>query len=228
MSAIMQGDIGPAPERGNPYAPDCQGVDADGMVSMCANASERWWWQESEPRRLIGDLVAKIDDLVQGFLAQRTIAVVGVSDRRETGCNLGYRKFKKAGYAVWPVNPRLTEFEGAACFPDLKSIPEKPDAVFILANPMVTEQIVQQCIELGVQHVWMHCMMGTKPGLASGMTSVSQEAVQRCREHGIAVIPGSCPNQFLNPDLGHSAMRVLWRALGFMKVNGSSKAEARA
>ena len=97
----------------------------------------------------------KIETLVQNFLAQKKIAVVGVSDRRDTGCNLGYRKFKENGYQVYAVNPRITTFEGDPCYADLKSLPEKPDAVFILANPKVTEQIVQQCVDLGVKHVWM-------------------------------------------------------------------------
>ena len=163
--------------------------------------------------------MSKIDALVADFLSQKKIAVVGVSDKRDTGCNLGYRKFKGAGYAVNAVNPRLTTFEGDPCYPDLKSIPEKPEAVFILANPKVTEQIVQQCVDLGIKHVWMHCMMGTKPGLAAGMTSVSQDAVRMCRENGIAVIPGACPNQFLNPDFGHALMRMMWRAVGFLNVN---------
>ena len=163
--------------------------------------------------------MSKIDTLVQDFLAQKKIAVVGVSDKRETGCNLGYRKFKEAGYIVYAVNPHLTTFEDAPCYPDLKSIPEKPEAVFILANPKVTEQIVQQCVDLGIQRVWMHCMMGTKPGLAAGMTSVSQDAVRLCRENGITVIPGTCPNQFLKPDFCHAVMRVMWRTLGFLSVN---------
>ena len=163
--------------------------------------------------------MSKIDPLVQDFLAQKKIAVVGVSDKRETGCNGAYRKFKEAGYAVSAVNPRITTFEGAPCYPDLKSIPEKPDAVFILANPRVTEQIVQQCVDLGIQRVWMHCLMGTKPGLAAGMTSVSQEAVEKCKANGIAVIPGTCPNQFLKPDFGHSMMRGMWRMFGFMNMN---------
>ena len=163
--------------------------------------------------------MSKIDSLVQDFLAQKRIAVVGVSEKRDTGCNSGYRKFREAGYTVSAVNPRLTTFEGAPCYPDLKSIPEKPDAVFILASPKVTEQIVQQCVDLGIKHVWMHCMMGTKPGLAANMTSVSQSAVQMCHENGIAVIPGACPNQFLKPDFGHGMMRVMWRTLGFMKVS---------
>jgi len=168
--------------------------------------------------------MSTIDTLVKDFLAQKKIAVVGVSDKRETGCNLGYRQFKGAGYKVAAVNPRIASFEGTPCYPDLHSIPEKPEAVFILANPHVTDLIVQECIDLGIKHVWMHCMMGTKPGLAAGMTSVSQTAVEKCRESGIAVIPGSCPNQFLNPDFGHRMMRVLWRTLGFMKVgqNGSA------
>jgi predicted CoA-binding protein len=160
--------------------------------------------------------MAKIDGMVKDFLAQKRIAVVGVSDKRETGCNLGYRKFKEAGYQVSAVNPRLASFDGDPCYPDLKSIPEKPEAVFILASPKVTEQIVRECVDLGVQHVWMHCMMGTKPGLAAGMTSVSAEAVRMCRENHIAVIPGACPNQFLKPDFGHALMRMMFGAIGFL------------
>jgi predicted CoA-binding protein len=163
--------------------------------------------------------MAKIDAMVRGFLAQRKIAVVGVSDKRETGCNLAYSKFKENGYTVYAVNPRIATFNGAPCYPDLKAIPEKPDAVFILTSPKVTEQIVQQCVDLGIKHVWMHCMMGTKPGLAAGMTSVSQPAVEMCEANGITVIPGSCPNQFLKPDVGHAIMRGLWRMFGFMSVN---------
>lgn len=163
--------------------------------------------------------MVKLDPLVKNFLSQKRIAVVGVSDKRDTGCNLAYRKFKATGYTVSAVNPRISSFEGDPCYPDLMSIPEKPQAVFILTNPGVTEQIVRQCIELGVKHVWMHCMMGTRPGLAAGMTSVSPQAVQLCRENGIAVIPGGCPNQHLQPDFGHAVMRGLFRTLGFHRVD---------
>lgn len=163
--------------------------------------------------------MAKIDNMVQDFLAQKRIAVVGVSDKRETGCNLAYNKFKENGYHVYPVNPRISSYDGVTCYPDLKSIPDKPDAIFILASPKVTDQIVQECVDLGIKHVWMHCMMGTKPGLAASMTSVSQEAVDMCNANGITVIPGSCPNQFLDPDFGHKMMRGMWRMFGFMNVN---------
>jgi uncharacterized protein len=162
--------------------------------------------------------MSKLDTMVQDFLAEKRIAVVGVSDKRDTGCNLAYNRFKENGYQVFAVNPRIASFNGDACYADLASIPETPDAVFILANPKVTDQIVNQCVDLGVKHVWMHCMMGVKPGLAAGMTSVSQSAVETCRANGIAVIPGACPNQFLKPDFPHRMMRGLWSLFGFMKL----------
>lgn len=163
--------------------------------------------------------MSQIDPLVKDFLAQKKIAVVGVSDKRETGCNLAYKKFKEAGYRVSAVNPRLASYDGDPCYPNLGAIPEKPDAVFILTNPKITEDVVKQCVDLGIQRVWMHCLMGTRPGLAASMTSVSQDAVSMCREHGITVIPGSCPNQFLKPDFGHAMMRVIFRTLGFHSLN---------
>jgi len=158
----------------------------------------------------------KLDNLVQDFLAQKRIAVVGISDKRETGCNAAYKRFKENGYTVYAVNPRISTFEGATCYPDLKSIPEKVDAVFILTSPKVTEQVVQQCVDLGIKHVWMHCLMGTKPGLQAGASSVSSLAVEMCNANGIAVIPGTCPNQFLTPDFGHVLMRGMWRLFGFL------------
>ena len=50
----------------------------------------------------------KLNNLVQNFLTQKKVAVVGVSDKRDTGCNLAYQKFKENGYQVYAVNPRMS------------------------------------------------------------------------------------------------------------------------
>ena len=171
--------------------------------------------------------MSKVDPLVKDFLAQKKIAVVGVSDKRETGSNANYRKFKEAGYTVFPVNPRLSTYDGAPCYPDLASIPARPAAVFILARPQVTEQIVRECVALGVGHVWMHCLLGVKPGVAAGISSVSAGAVRLCHENGIAVIPGTCPNQFLRPDIGHRIMRGFARLLGNLRLPDEAVERAR-
>ena len=151
--------------------------------------------------------MAKIDNMVHDFLAQKRIAVVGVSDKRETGCNMAYTRFKENGYQVYPVNPRISNYDGVTCYPDLKSIPDKPDAVFILASPKVTDQIVQQCVDLGIKHVWMHRSIG--------IGSVSEEAAVWGRAHGVRVIPGGCPLMFEpTSDPGHKLMRSLFTLTG--------------
>ena len=163
-----------------------------------------------------------IDALVKDFLAQKRIAVVGVSLKREDAANLLYRKFKRAGYRVFAISPHTVTFDGDACYPDLKAVPEKVDGVLVVTRPAVTDEIVRQCIALGIPRVWMHCALGSRPTFAkeaaAKIGSASAEAVRLCRENNIAVIPGACPNMFLEPDFGHACMRGLLRATGALAV----------
>ena len=161
--------------------------------------------------------MSKVDDLVKDFLSEKVIAVVGVSDRQENAANLSYTNFKAKGYTVYGVNPRISEYKGEPCYPDLMSLPQKPGAVVLVTPPAVTEQYVDQCVETGVKHVWMHNMSGTSGKMGAEMSSVSAKAVQTCRANGISVIPGSCPNQYIG-DFGHKCMRVMWGMFGMMKV----------
>jgi predicted CoA-binding protein len=141
---------------------------------------------------------------VHDFLAQRRIAVVGVS--RDSGHhpagNLIYDRLKKTGHDVFPVNPHMQTFEGDRCYPDLQSIPGGVDGAVIITRPETTEQIVRNCNEAGVRRVWMHQSIGSKG------SSVSPEAVEYCRQHDISVIAGACPMMYGDGvDFGHACMR---------------------
>jgi predicted CoA-binding protein len=164
-----------------------------------------------------------IDPLVKDFLAQKRIAVVGVSETHAGAANENYKKFKNAGYTVYAVNPKSETFGSDPCYPNLKALPEKPDGVFIVVNPRNTEKVVQECIELGIPRVWMHCALGSSPTIAkegaAKVGSASAEAVRLCRENGIAVIPGACANMFLKPDFGHACMREFLRLTGALSAN---------
>ena len=141
-------------------------------------------------------------EATKDFLAHKYIAVVGVSRAQNKTANLIYRKLRSEGYKVVAVNPNATTVEGDICYPDLKSIPEKPEAVIIVTKPGITEQVVSECAELGIANIWMH------KGIDSKGTSVSKEAVHYCHQHGIAVIPGGCPMMYFNhADIGHRIMR---------------------
>lgn len=151
-------------------------------------------------------LQAKVAD----FLAQKRIAVAGVSrnNTHHPAGNLIYRRLKKSGHDVFPVNPNMQTFEGGPCYPDVKSIPGGVDGVMIVTRPEITERIVHECGDAGIRRVWMHQSM------AKG-SSVSPEAVEYCRQHDISVIAGACPMMYgAGVDFGHACMRWLLRLTG--------------
>ena len=153
---------------------------------------------------------ATLDTKVHEFLAQKRIAVAGVSrqDSQHPVGNLIYRRLKTAGHDVFAVNPQMRTFEGDRCYPDLQSIPGGVDGVVIITRPETTERIVRDCNEAGVPRVWMHQSLGKG-------SSVSPEAVEYCRQHGISVIAGACPMMYGDAaDFGHTCMRWILRVTG--------------
>ena len=55
---------------------------------------------------------------VEDFLAQKRIAVAGVSrSDKAAPANLIYRKLRDTGHQVFPVNPNAEKVEGDACYP---------------------------------------------------------------------------------------------------------------
>lgn len=164
--------------------------------------------------------MAAIDELVEDFLNQKTFAVSSPSPN-DPASNAIYRTLLKKGYTVYALNPEVDTFDDKPVYPDLKSMPEKVDGVVIVTDKKRTEEIVRECVELGVPRVWMHDAMGTHPRIGKGMSkkvgSVSEEAMAICRENNITVIPGSCPMQFIG-DIGHRCMRGFLRLIGALKV----------
>lgn len=164
-----------------------------------------------------------IDTLAADFLAQKRIAVAGVSSTREVPANLIYRTLRKKGVTVFGINPHCRTFLGDPCYPNVASLPETPDGLVIVTKPAVAEDLVRQCAQAGVPRVWLHCALGTRPrflkSVAASTGSVSSEAVRLCRENGITVIPGSCPMQFLGADFGHTCMRGVLRFSGALAMS---------
>src|SRR5687767_10707605 len=91
-----------------------------------------------------------IDDLVNDFLAQKRIAVAGVSGHRDIPANLIYRTLRDRGYTVYGINPHEETFLDDPCYRDIPSLPDRPDAVVIVTRPAVAEEIVRQCVQAGV------------------------------------------------------------------------------
>jgi uncharacterized protein len=148
----------------------------------------------------------KVDD----FLSQKIIAVAGVS--RSAKGHVGnpiYEKFKAAGYKTYPVNPLANEIAGEKCYPNLKSIPEKVDAVFVGTAPKDSLSVVKECAELGINRVWFHHVFG--PG------NYTNEAIQFCKEKNIQVISSGCPMMHVKADPFHKFLHFIMNLTGKLK-----------
>lgn len=117
---------------------------------------------------------------IQEFLSHDNWAVVGVSADPNKYGNKVYQQLKNAGYSVYGVNPKLTSLNGDTIYPTLAELPVKPEAVSVIVPPKVTEQVVQDCIDLGIKRIWM------QPG------SESSNAINNGLTHGLDVIHDQC------------------------------------
>jgi uncharacterized protein len=146
--------------------------------------------------------MATITDAAEEFLAQKRIAVTGVSRKpADHGANTVFKRLRDRGYEVFAVNPNADQVEGARSYDDLTSIPGGVDAVVIGTRPAIADDTMRECVELGIHHVWMH--------RGPGAGSVSKTATAYGREHGVTVIDGGCPCMFgPTADFGHKVMRV--------------------
>ncbi len=122
-------------------------------------------------------------DLVKEFMAQKRFAVVGATDNTSKN---GYRIFKnltRRGYEVYPVNPGLDEIEGVKCYHRLADIPVRVDVVDFVVPPKVTEAILRECQQLGLDRIWL------QPG------AESEAALAFCRENKMRAVHDICVMQ---------------------------------
>ena len=128
---------------------------------------------------------AVIDD----FLAQRHLAFVGVShDPKEFSAEV-YRQLKRHGYDLHPVNPHADTVDGDPCVADVAGLPDGIDGAIVMVPASASAEVVAACAARGIPRLWLH--------KGAGPSSVSDDAVALCRDHGIEVVDGACPMMFM-------------------------------
>ncbi len=149
--------------------------------------------------------------LVERFLAQQRIVMIGATDNPRKFGSTVFRAFIDHGYDVVPVNPHHDRIDGVPCVPELRAVPGEVDAALVMLTGPAADQAVRDCVLRSVSMVWLFRGAGS-PG---AMTS---EAVELCRVNGVQVIAGACPLMFLAPVRGvhqaHLSVRRFARAVG--------------
>jgi uncharacterized protein len=140
---------------------------------------------------------------IQQFVADRTMAVVGVSASGKGFGNAAYTELKKRGFRLLPVHPSAPSIQGDRCFASLSAIPEKVDRVLVVVKPEHAEGVVREAAAAGVRQVW----------LQQGAESAA--AIAAASGEGVSLVTGQCILMFTEP-VGsfHKVHRWVWKVLG--------------
>lgn len=120
-------------------------------------------------------------DQIRSLLQRvKTIAVVGLSPRPDRPSYRVSRAMQGFGYRIVPVRPAVAEILGEKAWARLSEIPFAVDMVDVFRAGDQVGPIVDECIALGVKHLW----------LQDGV--INEAAALRARAAGITVVMDRC------------------------------------
>ena len=161
---------------------------------------------------------------LENFFNPQSVAIVGAS---HTKGKVGYEILKNmidAGYPgnIFPVNPKPHPIEGLECYPDLKSIGQKPDLVIIIVPAKIVPSIIQQCADVGAQSVII-ITAGFKEIGKEG-DALEKQIIKIARKAGIRTIGPNClgvvaPANKVNASFGGALPAV--GSIGYLSQSGA-------
>jgi predicted CoA-binding protein len=110
----------------------------------------------------------------------KTLAVVGLSSKKQRPGYTVPAYMQQAGYRIIPVNPHLDAALDEKAYPDLSAIPVPVDLVLIFRRPEHIPPLVAQAIGIGAKVVWMQ------------LGIVNEEAAAQAQQAGLEVVMDSC------------------------------------
>lgn len=144
---------------------------------------------------------------VDNFIAQKNLAIVGISRDPKKFGNMVFRELTAKGYHLLPVHPEAKSLEGVPTYPTLSSLPEQVGGVIIVVPPAETEKVVRDAAQAGIRRVWMQ------------QGAESEAAVKFCQENGIEEVHGECIMMFAHAESFHGFHRWIWKLLGKLPKN---------
>jgi predicted CoA-binding protein len=121
------------------------------------------------------------EEMKRYFEECKSIAVIGASPNPQKDSNKVTAYLIEKGYEVFPVYPKEETILGRKVYRSLVEIDKRVDMVVVFRKPAAVGPIVDACIERGdVKVLW------TQIGI------VNNEAAEKAKEAGIAVVQNHC------------------------------------
>lgn len=110
----------------------------------------------------------------------KTVAVVGLSHRKDQVAHSVPAYLQDHGYRIIPVNPKYNELLGEKSYPDLQAIPESVDVVQVFRPSNEVLPIAEKAIDIGAKVLWM------QEGI------INEQAAEMAQKAGLEVVMDTC------------------------------------
>jgi predicted CoA-binding protein len=124
---------------------------------------------------------------IQDFVAQKTLAIVGMSRAPQSFGSNAAKELSAKGYRLFLVNPNAPDIQGEKCYPSVAALPEQVGGALFLTPPSATEQCLREAVAAGVTHLWIQ------------QGAESKEALAFCEEKNLSAVSGHCILMFAEP-----------------------------
>lgn len=115
---------------------------------------------------------------LEHFFSSEAYAVVGASSNQDKYGNKVLRCYLQHGKKVYPINPRAEKIEGIHCYKSISELPANVKSISVITPPKITEQVVLEAKEKGIENIWM------QPGAESA------QAIKSAQDAHINVLAG--------------------------------------
>lgn len=140
---------------------------------------------------------------INDFFDNKSIAVAGVSRKKQKFGNSVYKELAGKGFSVFPVNPKLDEFEGARCYHSLSELPDEVKALVICTKNDATLKLISDAKKKGLEHIWLQ------------QGCIKKESLNSLDEPELNIIAKECVLMFAGPVKGiHGFHRFLKKTFG--------------
>ncbi|MFL6124747.1 CoA-binding protein [Actinophytocola sp.] len=110
----------------------------------------------------------------------RTVAVVGLSPSPSRPSFGVARYLVRAGLTVFPVNPKLTSWQGLPAYESLADVPEPIDIVDVFRRPEHARGIAEEAVAAGAGALWLQLGVVSAPAAAIATEAGLAVVMDRC------------------------------------------------
>jgi predicted CoA-binding protein len=124
---------------------------------------------------------------IENFISSKKIAVVGFSRSGKKFGNMAGKELIKRGYEIYPIHPDVPEIEGMTCYPNLKILNGKTDALLVSIPPANVPPVLEAAAQNGFKKIWLQ------------QGSWSKEVQETADRLGLPVVSKKCILMYAPP-----------------------------